>query len=258
MNNFPRYTILGALVIGLFSACASPPEATDRQIELRNKLAALQNDPVLSRYSPQARTEAESAVARMNQPQASLQDRTHNEFIAYHKIEIAEVKAREAYLLERQNAMSDETAAARLASRTAEADDANRRAAALKTELAAMNAKPSPRGMLVTLGDVLFSTGQSTLSPNADVNLDKLLNFLNNNPESRLAIEGHTDSVGAGEANLALSQSRAFAVSSYLEGKGVSRKRMSVQGMGENAPVASNDSAAGRQLNRRVEATILD
>ena len=78
------------------------------------------------------------------------------------------------------------------------------------------------------------------------------------NPESRLAIEGHTDSVGAGEANLALSQSRAFAVSSYLEGKGVSRKRMSVQGMGENAPVASNDSAAGRQLNRRVEATILD
>jgi len=168
------------------------------------------------------------------------------------------VKAREAHLLERQNAMSDETAAARLASRTAEADDANRRAAALKTELAAMNAKPSPRGMLVTLGDVLFSTGQSTLSPNADVNLEKLLNFLNNNPESRLAIEGHTDSVGAGEANLALSQSRAFAVSSYLEGKGISRKRMSVQGLGENAPVASNDSAAGRQLNRRVEATILD
>ena len=258
MNNFPRYTILGALVLGLVSACASQPETTDRQIELRNKLAALQNDPVLSRYSPQARAEAESAVARMDRPQASPQSRSHNEFIAYHKIEIAEVKAREAHVLERQHAMSDDTAAARLASRTAEADDANRRAAGLTAGLAAMNAKPGPRGMLVTLGDVLFSTGQSSISPDADSNLGKLFDFLNNNPESRLAIEGHTDSVGTSQANLALSQSRAFAVSSYLEGKGISRKRMSVQGMGENAPVASNDSVEGRQLNRRVEATILD
>jgi outer membrane protein OmpA-like peptidoglycan-associated protein len=177
--------------------------------------------------------------------------------MAHRKIEIAQAKAREAYLLDQQKTMSSTTADARLASRTAEADSANVRVSNLEAELAALNAKPTPRGMLITLGDVLFATGQSTLAASADNDLNKLFDFLSNNPESRLAIEGHTDNVGSSQSNMALSQSRALAVSTYLQGRGISNKRLTVHGLGETAPVAGNDTRSGRQLNRRVEVTIL-
>jgi outer membrane protein OmpA-like peptidoglycan-associated protein len=261
MNNIPRNTArntaLSALIFGTLAACASPMVSSDRQLELRNKLSELQTDPVLSRYAPQARAEAEEAVSKLEQPQANAQLAAHNEFMAHRKIEIAQAKAREAYLLDQQKTMSSTTADARLASRTAEADSANVRVSNLEAELAALNAKPTPRGMLITLGDVLFATGQSTLAASADNDLNKLFDFLSNNPESRLAIEGHTDNVGSSQSNMALSQSRALAVSTYLQGRGISNKRLTVHGLGETAPVAGNDTRSGRQLNRRVEVTIL-
>lgn len=257
MKNIPRNTALSALIFGTLAACASPMVSSERQLELRNKLSALQTDPVLSRYAPQARAEAEAAVNKLEQPQTDSQLTAHHEFMADRKIEIAQAKAREAYLLDEQKAMSSTTADARLASRTAEADSANLRVGRLEAELAALNAKPTPRGMLITLGDVLFANGQSNLNASANNDLDKLFDFLSNNQESRLAIEGHTDNVGSSQSNLALSQSRAFAVSTYLQGRGISNKRLTVQGMGEIAPIADNNSASGRQLNRRVEVTIL-
>ena len=258
MNNLPRYTVLSVLMLGLLSACASTMVTSDRQVELRNKLTTLQTDPVLSRYAPQARAEAEAAVNKVEQPQVSTQVTMHNDFVAHRKIEIAEAKAREAHSLEHQKAMSGNTADARLASRTAEADAANRRAAALAAELAALNAKPSPRGMVITLSDVLFETGQFSLSPGADTNLSKLFDFMSKNPDRKLTIEGHTDSVGSAQSNMLLSQNRAHAVHSYLRNRGVPANRLSMQGMGESSPVASNKSASGRQLNRRVEVIILN
>lgn len=257
MNNFPRHIALSALTLGLLTACASSMVSSDRQGELRSKLTALQNDPILSRYAPQARAEAEAAVNKVEQPQASTQLTMHNDFVAHRKIEIAEARAREAYMLDQQKAMGDRTADARLASRTTEADNATDRANRLAAELAALNAKPSPRGMLITLGDVLFATGQSTLSAGADADLIKLFDFMSNNPDTRLVIEGHTDSVGSAQSNMVLSENRAFAVSTYLQNRGISNKRLTVQGMGESAPVAGNDSVSGRQLNRRVEVTVL-
>lgn len=257
MNNLPRRIALSAVTLSLLTACASPLITSDRQVELRSKLTALQNDPILGRYAPQARAEAEAAVNKVEQPQASTQLTMHNDFVAHRKIEIAEARAREAYMLDQQKAMRDNTADARLASRTAEADSATARANKLAAELAALNAKPSPRGMLITLGDVLFATGQSSLNAGADTDLDKLYEFMSNNPESRLAIDGHTDNVGSSQSNMTLSESRAFAVSTYLQNRGISNKRLSVQGMGEGSPVAGNDSSSGRQLNRRVEVTVL-
>ncbi|MCR2746732.1 OmpA family protein [Limnobacter parvus] len=264
MNNLPRRIALSAVTLSLMTACASPMLSSDQQGELRSKLTVLQNDPVLSRYAPQARADAEAAVNKVEQPQTTSQLVMHNNFVALRKIEIAEVRAREAYMLDQQKAMSTTTADARLASRTAEADTAadradtaTDRANKLAAELAALNAKPSPRGMLITLGDVLFATGQSNLNAGADADLNKLYEFMNNNPESRLAIEGHTDNVGSSQSNMELSESRAFTVSTFLQSKGISNRRLSVQGMGESSPVAGNDSASGRQLNRRVEVTVL-
>lgn len=258
MNNLPQYTVLSVLMLGLLSACASTMVSSDRQVELRNKLTTLQADPVLSRYAPEARAEAEVAVNKVEQPQISTQVTYHNDFVAHRKIEIAEAKAREAYLLEQQKAISGNTADARLASRTAEADAANRRAAQLSAELATLNAKPSPRGMVITLSDVLFANGQSNLNAGTDSNLTKLFNFMSNNPDRKLMIEGHTDSVGSEQSNLQLSQSRAQAVFSYLINRGISANRLGMQGLGETSPVSSNQSAAGRQQNRRVEITVLN
>lgn len=258
MNTLPRYTALSVLMLGLLSACASTMVTSDRQVELRNKLNVLQTDPVLSRYAPEARAEAEAAVGKVEQPQISTQVTMHNDFVAHRKIEIAEAKAREAYLLEQQKAISGNTADVRLASRTAEADAANRRAATLSAELAALNAKPTPRGMVITLNDVLFANGQSSLNPGADANLSKIFNFMSNNPDRKLLIEGHTDSVGSVQSNQQLSQNRAQSVYSYLISQGVPASRLSVQGLGESSPVSSNASASGRQQNRRVEITVLN
>jgi outer membrane protein OmpA-like peptidoglycan-associated protein len=258
MNNIPRYTVLSVLMLGLLSACASTMVTSDRQVELRNKLTTLQTDPVLSRYAPEARAQAEAAVNKVEQPQVSTQVTMHNDFVAHRKIEIAEARAREAYLLEQQKAMGANSADARLASRTAEADAANRRAAQLSAELAALNAKPSPRGMVITLSDVLFANGKSTLTPAADSNVNKLFDFLINNPDRKLLIEGHTDSVGSAQSNMLLSQSRAQSVFGYLISRGISANRLSMQGMGESSPVSTNASAEGRQQNRRVEITVLN
>jgi outer membrane protein OmpA-like peptidoglycan-associated protein len=88
--------------------------------------------------------------------------------------------------------------------------------------------------------------------------MDRLATFLRENPERMVAIEGHTDSVGGDAYNLALSDKRAEAVRNALLSRGIAGMRVTAKGMGESAPVASNDTAAGRQRNRRVEIIIAD
>ncbi len=116
------------------------------------------------------------------------------------------------------------------------------------------------RGLIVNLSDVLFDTGRTTLKPGAREKLSKLAGILLAYPGAyRIEIEGHTDSVGSADSNLELSQGRADSVHDYLLQSGVKPDRvMSARGLGESIPVASNDSAAGRQVNRRVEIIIED
>ncbi len=128
----------------------------------------------------------------------------------------------------------------------AEADDAQR-------ELAEMQAKQTDRGMVITLSDVLFDTGAATLKPGADLALGRVSEFLQKNPETKLIVEGHTDSVGSDASNESLSQRRADAVKAALLSRGIQSDRIETTGRGEGFPVASNDTQAGRQQNRRVE-----
>lgn len=266
------YLAQSVLLVSMLAACASPMVASDRSAELRYKLTQLQNDPNLRPHASEAMAEAERAVRQVEQPQVDAQIAKHLDFVAQTKIEIAEAKAREGYLLEQRKAMTKDTADARLALRTLEADIANQRLASstletdqanqradrLAADLAALKAKPGPKGMVVTLGDVLFKSGQSALQDGLDGNLSKLYDFMVNNPQSKLLIVGHTDSQGFAQSNYTLSEMRANAVKAYLQNRGVSSDRMSANGMGETAPVSSNSSEAGRQQNRRVEVTILN
>jgi outer membrane protein OmpA-like peptidoglycan-associated protein len=119
-----------------------------------------------------------------------------------------------------------------------------------------LQAKPTDRGLVVTLGDVLFMTGRADLQPGAVGNLGRLVTFLNKYPGRTVAIEGYTDSVGSEDYNQRLSERRADSVKSYLIGQGIGSTRLSASGKGESDPVAANDSASGRQQNRRVEVVI--
>ncbi len=121
-----------------------------------------------------------------------------------------------------------------------------------------LNAQQTNRGLVLTLGDVLFETGKSTLLAGSILAIDKLVDFLADNPERMVLIEGHTDNVGSLTYNLDLSLRRSGAVGEALSLKGISDQRLFVKGYGEAYPVASNDDSGGRQRNRRVEIVILE
>jgi outer membrane protein OmpA-like peptidoglycan-associated protein len=119
-----------------------------------------------------------------------------------------------------------------------------------------LETKDTPRGLVVSMPDVLFSTNQYTLKAGARESLARIAGIILAYPDLRLEIEGHTDSTGTAEYNQVLSEKRAGTVRDYLVDKGVGINTMIARGLGESDPVASNDSAAGRKLNRRVELIV--
>jgi outer membrane protein OmpA-like peptidoglycan-associated protein len=135
-------------------------------------------------------------------------------------------------------------------------DDAAAQAARLQAEVDDLKAKPTPRGLVLTLGDVLFDTGRAELNPGASRKLDQLAQFLTEHPERRVQIDGFTDSVGTDSYNQDLSQRRADAVKTALITRGIDPSRIGSQGYGKSFPVANNVDSGGRQLNRRVEVVI--
>ncbi|MCP1676762.1 outer membrane protein OmpA-like peptidoglycan-associated protein [Natronocella acetinitrilica] len=247
-----------ALSVALLAACASTPESPSGASALRSNLSALQNDPDLAERARVELREAEEAVQLAEQPLPSSDARLaeHRVYMAEQKIEIARAKASTRYAEYQRQSMEEARSDERLTARTEEADRARAGVADLQRQIATLQAEVTDRGIVLTLGDVLFATGSAELQPGADGNLNRLVDFLNEHPERRVLIEGHTDSVGSAESNQRLSQRRADAVRSHLVRRGLSQDRLSTSGMGEDRPVASNETASGRQQNRRVEIII--
>jgi outer membrane protein OmpA-like peptidoglycan-associated protein len=281
---------IAALVV---TACAAPPTRPAGADAARSKLTQLQADSQLATRAPVAIQEAELAVRAAETPrtekEAALGE--HLVVIADRKVDIARAQAQSRLLTDERTALSEQRETARLDSRTREVDRARTDASAARSDadsargeaviardaadaaradtetakLAAeelqrqmneLNAKTTERGLVVTLGDVLFETGKSQINSGSATKLDKLAAFLNKYADHTVAIEGHTDNVGEEENNQRLSQRRAEAVKAYLVAQGVSANRLIAKGLGETAPVATNDSISGRQQNRRVEAII--
>lgn len=136
--------------------------------------------------------------------------------------------------------------------------EAQARTRALEAQMREMDAKATDRGMVVTLGDVLFDTGRAELRSGGQRNVEKLAAFLREYPERTAMVEGFTDSVGSEAMNQTLSERRASAVRSALTGQGIVAERVAMRGYGEAYPVAGNDSAGGRAQNRRVEIVLSD
>jgi outer membrane protein OmpA-like peptidoglycan-associated protein len=114
------------------------------------------------------------------------------------------------------------------------------------------------RGIVLNISDVLFEFDEATLKPGAALNLSKLVQVLNEHPDRNILIEGHTDSLGDASYNEQLSQQRAEAVANFLRNQGIADNRIMTRGYGESYPIASNETQAGRQQNRRVEIVLMD
>jgi outer membrane protein OmpA-like peptidoglycan-associated protein len=242
--------ILAALITSsVLVACSSTPKAPDGSAEVRAKLTQLQSDSKLATLAPVAIKEAEAAVSRAEEPRKDAVYSKHLVYLADRKVDTAVALATARLLEDKRKDISGQATEAQLASRTQEAD-------ALRRQLSELNAKQTDRGLVVTLGDVLFETGKADLKSTATANLSKLGGFLAQYPDRSLVIEGHTDSVGSESYNQTLSQNRADSVKAFLLNQGIAANRITAFGKGESSPVASNDSSSGRQMNRRVEVII--
>ena len=258
-----------SMALLMVAGCAqiSAPEGS---ANVRDKLTLLQENQELASRAPVAIKDAEVAVRAAEVPEKDKDLARHRVLMADRKVDIAVAQAQGRLYEDQRVALSKDSESARLDSRTREADMARRdaslaredadterlRSEELKRQLDELNAKETERGIVITLGDVLFATGRAELSGSAPGHLDRLAVFLTEYPDRNVAIEGHTDSVGSESSNFSLSQRRADSVQSYLVNKGIPGNRLRTSAMGEGTPIASNDSATGRQQNRRVEVII--
>ncbi len=221
-------------------------EAKAREIERAKGEAE-----ALARQAEIARKEAEAKALQIQKAKSEAETRAL-------ELEKARKEA-EARALEAEQAKKEAEAKEREAEMARlQAEEAVAKRQQLESELKELKAKQTDRGIILTLGDILFATGKDILMPGAIDTIDKLVTFLKKYPNRNVLIEGHTDSVGGETYNLGLSQRRADAVGAALISKGISENRITAKGYGESRPVASNATSGGRQQNRRVEIVILD
>jgi outer membrane protein OmpA-like peptidoglycan-associated protein len=278
--------LTGVAIALAMAGCASTPKPNEALESARRVVQAAEADPNAAKYAAvdvqTAKSDlavADAAFTRRDEPSIAQPAymATQNARLAQlrgaAKADDARVAAGQAerdaiVLAARTNQVDSANRAANAANRAK--DDANRasddakiardqateNAARLQAEVDALKAKPTDRGLVLTLGDVLFETGSSTLSSGAGRNMDRLVQFLTDHPERMVQIDGFTDSIGTDSFNQDLSQHRADAVRYQLVSRGISSTRIATQGYGKAYPVASNSESSGRQLNRRVEVVI--
>lgn len=294
MNTTPYFSkrlIVIAAAALLATACSAPMVKPDGADDARSKLTALQGDPQLASRAQVEIKEAELAVTAAEIPRDDADLGRHLVLVADRKVDTAAATAQARLLVDQRKTLSEQRETARLDSRTREADGARadatlaqgqadaaradadaarsqtdiarmeaegarQEADDLKRQISELNARETDRGLVVTLGDVLFATGRADLRGGTPENLSKLAAFLNKYPDRSVIIEGHTDSIGSEDSNFSLSERRAASVKTYLVNQGVAAARVTSTGKGEGSPVAGNDSATGRQQNRRVEVII--
>jgi outer membrane protein OmpA-like peptidoglycan-associated protein len=252
------------------TACASSPEAPAGAAAARAELTRLQSDPQLATRAPQALQEAEAAVVAAERPDRDESTAEHRVFMAERKVALARALASARLAEDERTQLAQQRDEARLNARTQEAvaardeavmarsaaAQAQQQAEELQREVDALRAKPTDQGLVLTLGDVLFTTGRADLKPGAVADIDRLVEFLAKYPDRTVVIQGHTDNVGSTETNLTLSRNRAESVRAYLLQHGVDPGRIETEGLGESVPVASNETEGGRQQNRRVEIIV--
>jgi outer membrane protein OmpA-like peptidoglycan-associated protein len=278
MNNTVRIAIATLILTG----CATAPPRDTALEDARAEVDALSQQPQAQQA---AADDLKNARHYLQEGDSALQQHLplavvdHDAYLASRSAQAGQARVEEAQAKAQITAAQNERQAILLHSRDREADVAKARAdsarqqadsaklqadaakeqlAATQQQLADLQAKKTDRGMVLTLGDVLFDTGQATLKPGATSIMDRVAAFMNDNPMVNVRIEGHTDSTGSPDFNQVLSQNRAAAAATALQTRGVSSNRVTPVGKGQELPIASNSTSAGRQQNRRVELVFSD
>ena len=268
------------VIASLLGACTSMPRTTSLLDQTHVEYRAAQNNADVGRHAPLELKQAGEALALADAASAERESAERIDQLAYlarQKValsqEVAKRKAAESDVASAEKTRDE----MRLAQRTNEADrarlatdrarsatdaarrdtaDANARVSSLESQLADLAAKKTERGMVITLGDVLFATDKYQLNEQGQSTIQKLSQFLQQHPARNVLIEGFTDSTGSAAYNQQLSDRRAGAVARSLSDSGISRTRIETRGYGEEYPVASNATTTDRQLNRRVEIVL--
>jgi outer membrane protein OmpA-like peptidoglycan-associated protein len=253
-------------------ACASSPQPNAALMTARAAVQSAEADPNVSKYSAldleAAKKDLEVAeTAAMHHRDAEI---AQPAYLAAQTAKLAQVRASARADDARVAAGQVERDRIQLAARSRDVQNADaatnvakaqtaaatEQSARLQAEIDQLKATPTNRGLVLTLGDVLFDTGKAELNSGASRKLDQLAQFLSEHPDRRVQIDGFTDSIGSDAFNQELSRRRADSVKSALLNRGVSSSRMGTEGYGKAYPVANNSDSGGRQLNRRVEVVI--
>ena len=287
-NEYTHYIkkwFLLSIPLTLLAGCASGPTVTPSLVQARSAYSRIEADPNIAANAEVAAYEAKKSLQLAEQA-SDIPTQEHLAYLAERKAQIAVARAEKSMAEKEIKRLAEEKDAILLQSRDLQIEKNRRELAAkekkldqagqdaeqarrqaelskaktkeMEAELAELKGKQTERGIVLTLGDVLFETGKANLMPGAFMTVEKLADFLQKHPDRNVLIEGHTDSVGNAEYNQFLSKRRADAVDKALMDKGVASERMSTKGYGETKPVAGNTSAAGRQQNRRVEIVVLN
>jgi outer membrane protein OmpA-like peptidoglycan-associated protein len=261
--------VVSLAVAAILSACSAAPPSNESlekartmipEVERSARAGVAATDIANARTSLDAANRLAAAKAKSSDVEFEAQNAVLSAQIASEKI--LTVQANDAIAhgsVERQTVLlqardrETQRSAEQLGEARQAADAAQLRADSLETLLADLKLKKTERGLVLTLGDVLFETNQSTLQSGAYGTLDRLATALREKSGRKVLIEGHTDNVGSEDSNQQLSQRRARSVQSALTQRGVAGDQIMAVGKGESSPIASNDDAAGRQANRRVE-----
>lgn len=236
---------------------AAQAELAERQVEQ----LARERDRILLEASRRdaevARLEAEKArlqsMARAEEVERATRAAAAARLESAHSQESAQLALAEADLA---RALAEaQSREAQLARR--EADLAGAAAESLRLQLQSMTARRDARGQVMTVSGDAFAPGQASLRAEARANLQKVVDFVQSHPDLPVRIEGHTDSTGSANLNQVLSQQRADAVRQALVEEGIAPERLSALGLGEDQPVAANDTEEGRARNRRVDVVVV-
>ena len=269
-----KLLLVGAITAAI-AACASAPQRSEQVEQARAEIQTLSQDPLAQQS---AGKDLEAARKSLQDAEMALQQKQppgvvdHYAYVAKRHAEAGEARVSEAHSRQEVARAQDDRNKILMDSRTRETMNAQAQTEAAKNQTAAtqaqlanaqqqladLQAKQTDRGVVVTLGDVLFDTGQATLKPGATMALNRLGTFLSANPQTKVLIEGHTDSRGGDDYNIGLSERRAGAVATELESRGIPAGQVQTLGRGKAYPVASNATPEGRQQNRRVEIVFSD
>jgi outer membrane protein OmpA-like peptidoglycan-associated protein len=278
---YTTVSVAGIVSAVLLAGCATTPKNVAQLDQAHADVETLANDPLVQQAASEELSNARKSLAEADVAlkKGKREDVLHYSYLASQQAQTGQERVAEAR--SRQDVAKGEadrnrvllearTHEAEAAKATAEqqtqvaqaqaqqAEAARQEAEAAQRQLAELQAKQTDRGMVLTLGDVLFDTGAATLKPGAGSIVDRVAAFLKDNEGTKVIVEGHTDSRGSEEYNQQLSERRAQSVADALAFRGVDRGRVEAVGRGKALPVASNDNAAGQQQNRRVELVFSD